>query len=202
MSEPPSGSDGKTRRQSGSRRQRRAAKTMPKWKAWLLIGALLSLTGLLLWFGLAIVVRCDRAPEGRVDVTVERRFLGLLALSTETVPDVVKADVYIVWTRSGGGGKQRHGSTVALELTPRHGPVCRRSRIGPSFGTDPYDMVEQIERFLNEPSERSLTSWWMPWLVNVAAVPFVLIVGGILGEVLLRALGFLKPVPLPTQADP
>jgi hypothetical protein len=179
------------RRQPGSRKRSQPA--LSKWKAWSIIALFLCLTGVLLWMGLAIVVRCDRVREGRVDVTVERRFLGLLTLSTESVPDVIKADIEVVSGRTSGGGRQTRGSTVKLELTPRNGPVCLRNRFGPSFGTQPDDMARQIEQFIKESSAPSLTTWWMPWLVNVGALPFVLVLGAILGAMLLRALEFLKP---------
>jgi hypothetical protein len=166
---------------------------MPKWKAWLILAPFVCLTGTLLWLGLAIVVRCDRVVAGRVDVTVERRFLGLLTLSTESVPDVVRANIRVVWARTSGGGKLGRGSTVRLEITPRFGPVCLRTRFGPSVGTQPDVIAGQIEQFIKEPSGSSLTTWWMPWLVNVGALPFALILGAIFGELLLRALGFFKP---------
>ena len=168
---------------------------MRGWKAWLIIAAIGFLGGLLLWFGLAIVVHVERAVD-RVDVTVQRRFLGVLPLSTETVRDVVNADVYVVWNRSGTGGKQSRGSTMALELTRRDGGIVRRTRFGPSFGTQPSDMAPLIAEFIQKPERASsFTAWWMPWLVNLGSLPFVLIFGGIVGEVALRKLGVLKPVP-------
>jgi hypothetical protein len=147
---------------------------MPKWKAWPVIGVMASLSGLLLWWGLAIVVRYERFDDDRVDVTLERRFLGLLSITSETVRDVVEADLYVVRGRS--GGRQR-GSTVALELTPREGSPSRWTRFGPSFGTQPQVIVDQIRQFIKDPTKPPLTAWWMPWLVNIAALPFVLIVG-------------------------
>lgn len=130
--------------------------------------------------------------EGRVDVTLERRFLGWLAVSTETVPDVVKADIVVV--RAGpSASASRVGSTVKLRLTTGAGQVHLRTRFGPAFGTQPRDMAAQIEQFLEQPSKPSLATWWMPWVVNVGAIPFVLALGAIVGEVLLRALGFFKP---------
>jgi hypothetical protein len=186
--------DSKRRGRSPGRRTRdHAAAPLPAWKAWLAITVIGSLTGLLLWWGLAIVVQCNRVNDSRVDVTVQRRFVGLIPFSTETVPDVVKADVYNVWARTSGDGKQRRGSTAALELTSRQGQVVRRTRFGPSFGTEPSEMADQIQLVLNDRSRASVTGWWMPWLVNIAALLFVLVVGSILGEVVLRALGVLKP---------
>ena len=182
-------SKAKTERQSRRRTHGQPATTMPKWKAWLVIGVMLFVSGLLLWFGLAIVVRCDRVQEGRVDVTLDRRFLGFLTLSRERVPDVVKAGVYVL--QGTGSGRQRSGPTAALELTSRDGTVTRRTRFGPAFGTQPSAMAEQIGQLLDDRSRPSLTTWWMPWLVNIGAVPFVLILGPFLVEMLLQALKFL-----------
>ena len=166
---------------------------MRSWKAWLAIAVIGALGGLLLWLGQAIVVRAERAGD-RVDVTVQRRLLGLLPLSSETAHDVVSADVYVVWNRSGTGGKQSRGSTLALELTRRDGAFVRRTRFGPSFGTQPVEMAEQISQFIQRPEQSSpLTASWMPWLVNLASLPFVLIFGAIVGEVVLRKAGVLKP---------
>jgi hypothetical protein len=157
---------------------------MAKWKAWLIIGVLACIGGLLVWFGLVIVVRADRVEAGRVDVTVDRRLLGVLPLSREVLADVVRADVYVVRGRTAG----RRGSASALELTSRGGVILRRTRFGPSVGADPFDAAEAITQFMKDPSRASMTSWWMPWLVNVAAIPFVLIVAGVVGEVLIRRL--------------
>ena len=161
---------------------------MTRWKAWLAIGVLASLAALLLWLGLAIVVRVERVEANRVDVTVDRRLLGVFTLSREMLADVVSADIHVVWARTSGGGAQRRGSTVALQLTSRNAGVIRRTRFGPSVGTGPYEMADEVSQFLKNPSSASMASWWMPWLVNVAALPFVLIVGAIVGEVLLRRL--------------
>ena len=63
------------------------------------------ITGILLWFGALIVVRCDRV-EGRVDVSVEQRLLGLLPIRRERLADVVRAGV-----EQGRGGPPRAGAT-------------------------------------------------------------------------------------------
>ena len=50
-----------------------------------------------------------------------------------------------------------------------------------------------IAEFIQKPERTSpLTAWWMPWLVNLGSLPFVLIFGGIVGEVALRKLGVLS----------
>jgi hypothetical protein len=50
-------------------------------------------------------------------------------------------------------------------------------------------MALQIAEFLQRPhSSYPLTTWWMPWLVNLASLSFVSLFGGIVGEVALRKL--------------
>jgi hypothetical protein len=177
-------------------RKRRPVAPMSKWKAWPLIAVMTCVTGFLLWLGLAIVVRSERLQEGRVDVTVQRRLLGFIPISTTTVRDVVNADVYIVSGRS--GDRPRSRGTIALQLTARDGSVWRRTRFGPAFGTQPNDVAAGIELLIHDPDKQAFRTWWMPWVVNIGAVPFVFVVGGIWGSVLLRALGFLKPEAGPT----
>ena len=172
---------------------------MPKWLARTILSFFLVLTGAMLWMGMAIVVRCDRVREDRVDVMVERRFLGLIPLSREFVADVTSAG--IVASSRKARSKGGRGGTVKLSLTPRQGPVVLRNRFGPSFGTQPSEMAAQIKQFIESPSGTSFTTWWMPWIVNICAVPFVLIAGAIVGEVLLRKLGLIKPDPPTVQAD-
>src|SRR6187455_2527039 len=111
---------------------------MRTWKAWLMIAVMASLAGLLVWCGLTIVVRSERVSATRVDVTLERRFLGFLPVSTETVPDVINAGVRTVRNR------QRRGATAILELTTREGAVVSRSQFGPAMGTTPYAVAEQV----------------------------------------------------------
>ena len=84
---------------------------------------------------------------------------------------------------------------MALQLTSRDGSVSRRTRFGPAFGTQPNDIAHQIQQFIDDRAQPAFTRWWMPWVVNIGAIPFVLIVGAFFGELLLRALGFIKPEP-------
>jgi hypothetical protein len=158
--------------------------------ARLLIGVVGALGLLLLWFGLAIVVRAERR-EGTVNVTLERRFLGVLPVTRETVVDVVRADVYGL--RETDTGARRSGVVIALQLTPRSGDQIRRTMIGPSIGMRPPQMAPRIGEFLANADAAPFSGWWMPWLVNVAAIPFVLIAGATFGELLLRALGLITP---------
>jgi hypothetical protein len=182
-----------TKPRSVGKKRRSRAYAMPKWQAYPIIGVILFLTGALLWMGQTIVSTTELVGNGRVDVTVERRFLGFIPLSTEIVLDVDKADVYIGWNRTSGGGKKARGSTYALDLTPRQGPLVRRTRFGPAYGTHPFEMADQINAFIAAPQATPLVQWWVPWVVNLAAIPFVLVSGAFLGAMLLNALGITRP---------
>jgi hypothetical protein len=186
---------GKSRVRSGAQKRNAAVKTSPKFMAWLILALLACLGSVLLWFGLAVVVRCDRVHEDRVDVTVERRFLGWLTITRETIQDVIgAAAVSVTSRRSSGYGSS---SNIALALTPRHGTEWRLGPGTPSIGTHPKNMAPQIEQFIKEPFGRSLILWRMPWLINLGAVLFLLFPVMTAGEVLLRALGVFK-----READP
>jgi hypothetical protein len=158
--------------------------------ARLLIGLIGALGVLLLWFGLTIVVRADRT-DGRVNVTLQRRFLGILPLGGESVNDVVRADVYASTSRA-GTGQQKSGTLIALQLTSRSDDQVRWTMSGPSIGTRPPEMARRIGEFLANPEGTTFSAWWMPWLVNLAAIPFLLIAAAAFGEILLRAVGLIK----------
>jgi hypothetical protein len=174
------------------RKRKSQAYKMAKWKAWSLISVIGFLGCFLLWLGQVIAVSAERVGETQIDVTVERRFLGLLTLDSETIRDVADADVYYVFDRTSGGGRKARGGTQALRLTPRAGAPVIRSQFGPSIGTLPPDMAPQISAFLAAPTATPFTSWWMPWLVNFAAIPFVLIAGAVLVSALLSKLGVVR----------
>jgi hypothetical protein len=136
---------------------------MPKWKAWSLITFFVALTGAMLWMGMVIVVRCERLHEEQVDVTLERRFLGLITVSKEVVPDVTRASVAVVWNRGSTNGKVRRGSIYKLEITPRDGPT----RLEP--GSALLRLTDQRRRADRAPSRNppvSRSIWWMPSVVT------------------------------------
>ena len=175
---------------------------MPKGLALLMVTAIgaafLFGAGLIFWTHAPAAVRCDRVSRDRVDVTVERRFLGLHPISTETVPDVINA----FGVREAGGRKSGGGSSFAqnvLVLNPRHGAQTRVPGVASQL-TRPKAMARQIDEFINVSSERSLTLWYVPWFLHLLALPFLLVallMGYVLGNGLLVTLGFLKPDPPP-----
>ena len=177
---------------------------MPKWKALLMVAAIgaacLFGAGLIFWTQAPTAVRCDRVSRNHVDVTVERRVLGSHAISTEVVPDVINA----FGIRVAGGQKSGGGSSFsqnALMLRSRHGTDVRASGAA-SVLPRPKAMARQIDDFINISSERSLTLWFVPWLLHLLALPFVLVallMLFVLGRGLLLTLGFLKPEASPVE---
>lgn len=152
--------------------------------------------GLIFWTQAPAVVRCDRGPEGRVDITVERRVLGFRTIGSETILDVINA----FSVRQAGAKRKGGGSSFSqnvLTFTPRQGAQRRASGVATVF-TRPKAMARQIDEFIKESSDPSLTVWYVPWLLHLLAVPFIfvslfLLFG--LGEGILRTAGFLKPAP-------
>jgi hypothetical protein len=126
------------------------------------------ITGILLWFGALIVVRCDRV-EGRVDVTVEQRILGVILVRTERLADVVRAGV----ERKSGG--VRGPAEPQLRLVLRDGRVWYSQPVGWAVGTPPREMVTRIQEFVDQSSAPSLRLWWTHWLIAALSAPFLLI---------------------------
>ncbi len=156
--------------------------------------------GLIFWTQAPSVVRCERVSRNRVDVTVERRVVGLHLIKTQTVPDVINAfGIRVAGSKKSGGGSSF--SQNALLLRSRDGTDVRASGIA-SVLPGPRRMAKQIDDFINISPERSLTLWFIPWLLHLLALPFLfvalLMLWG-LGEGLLRMFGFLKPAALPNE---
>ena len=158
--------------------------------------------GLIFWTQAPAVVLCDRGSERRVNITVERRLLGLRTIHTETVRDVINA----FSVRQAGRKKKGGGSSFSqnvLMFTPRHGSQKRASGIATVL-TTPKAIARQFDEFIKESSEPSLTVWYVPWLLHLIALPFIfvsLFLLFALGEGLLRTIGFLKPEPSATRED-
>lgn len=167
-------------------------------KVWALalLGGLACGGGFLLWLGLAVVVRCERVAEDRVDVTVERRFLGWLTLRSETIGDVREAHSSRRATEANRGLRKRKGLSGPLQelsLLTREGREWLSPQVSPSFGTRPRAMAPQIERFIQDESRREpLTLWWMPWLVNIAAVFFLLVPVALVSTWVLAGVRWLR----------
>ena len=126
-------------------------------------------TGILLWLGAVIVVRCDRVAENRVDVTVEQRLLGVFRVRTERLADVLRAGV----ERTHGG--VRGPGNPRLRLVLRDGQVWYSQPAGWTVGTPPSQMAPRIQEFVERPSAPSLRLWWMHWVMVTLSVPFLLV---------------------------
>jgi hypothetical protein len=148
------------------------------------------ITSTLLWFGAVIVVRCDRVTprqvvetqetrdgvtvpvrrvvqEGRVDVTVEQRVLGVLPVRRERLADVLRAGV----ERKSGG--VRGPAAPQLRLVLRDGRVWDSQPVRWAVGTTPREMAPRIQEFVDQSSVPSLRLWWTHWLIAALSVLFL-----------------------------
>jgi hypothetical protein len=134
----------------------------------------LGMTAFLLWAGAVIAVRCERVASGRVDVVIERRVIGLVPVGRERFPDVVKAWSVQRRAPSRVGFSTVVGAQLALKL--RDG---REWESAPSaiqiVGTRPAEMADRIQEFIDRSTAPSLQLRWIPWLMSILVVPFLLI---------------------------
>lgn len=171
---------------------------MGKPLAWLIMVFFVSLTGVLLWFGCQIEFRTERIAPGRLDVIMQRKLFALIPLDTEVVADVVSTSRFLEKGVSEVDGKARRTiSDRHLVLTCRDGSTWVSPARNSAFGSDPKIMAFLInDRLLNPSSTTPIVLWWFPLVVNILAIPFLLVSGFLIvamGEVLLRALGFFRP---------
>jgi hypothetical protein len=123
--------------------------------------------------------------EGRVDVTVRRRILGVVPWATERVADVVDAGV--ASGEAGGRGSSRY-HTETLVLRTRSGAEWRSASAAGIVGGSPGEAAERIRALLDGGGEPEVALWWVPVLEHVVGIPFTLVAGLLLGG-LLRAAG-------------
>lgn len=151
--------------------------------AWIVVPAgFLFMTCLLLWVGMTIVVRCERAAAaasagvttdasggrpGRVDVIVDYRVLGLLRVRRATVTDVERADA----AQTGGRGARGW----VLLLRPRDGQSWESPTVGYPIGTPPREAAPRVNAFLAGSSPAALVLWWAPWPPNLLVLPLILV---------------------------
>ena len=184
---------------AGSESPPRARKARPddaariSWRIWaIMFGGFSLITGILLWFGGLIVVRCERVVErrvvethetrdgvsvrvpqvmyeGRVDVTVQQRLLGVLPVRTERLADVVRARVE---QRPGGSSRGRADPQLRLEL--RDGTVWTSQPVRYAIGTPPWEMAAPIQEFIERSSAPSLRLWWLQWVLFGLSIPLLL----------------------------
>jgi hypothetical protein len=171
---------------------------MSKGLAILLLAVLgtlfLAAAGLVFWYAAPTRVISEITAHGRADVTIERRLLGWYTISSETVPDVVSAhSTHVLGARrSGGGGSY---SKYVVMLMSRDGTSKRVSGAEATLEGGPKAFAQQIHDYVQGPSRPPLVLWSVRWLLNLLALPFVLVsllmfIG--FGEAMLRLLGILK----------
>lgn len=166
--------EGETISAARKRRTEAAETPMIPWRVLLpMSGGFFFITAVLLWFGAVIAVRCDRTADGRVDVTAEQRVLGLVAVRSERLVDVVRA---LVVQKTGGVRRGNSGRAgPQLQLTLRDGREWESMPAANHIvGTSPIAMAKRIQDFLDQPSATSLEMKWIPWLMLTLAVPFIL----------------------------
>ena len=174
--------------------KRRRAPRIP-WPILIVMSAgFWGITALLVWWGAAIAVRCERVDAGRVDVIAERHLLALVPMGTERLPDVVKAGTI---RRRGqrSGSSTRVGPQLTLKL--RDGREWESMPTATHIvGTRPAEMAARIQEFIDRPEAPPVTLGWIPWLMTGLAVPFLLICGlfaAVWVNIIRRALGWGGP---------
>lgn len=135
------------------------------------------ITAILLGLGAVVAVDSTRLPDGRVDVTVEQRVLGLLTIHRTELADVVRA--LAVQKPSGPRRGLSGRGGVQLQLTLRDGTEWESMPAANQIvGTPPNEMAKEMQVFIETPrvgeAAATLSLRWIPWLMCALAVPFVL----------------------------
>ncbi len=116
---------------------------------------------------------------GHVDVTVQRRILGLVPFSTKRFADVVRAEAsggtnYVARSPGGKGGSSY--STSWLKLTLRDGTDWRTPEASYLIGSSPGSVAEQLEDFIDHSTQTRYRGWWASWFSNFIGIPFALLI--------------------------
>ena len=154
--------EGETISAARKRRTEDAETPTIAWRVLLpMSGGFFFITAILLWLGAVVAVRCERVGDGRVDVTVEHRLLGLVTARTEHLVDVVQA------TSFQQTDIRRRAGTAAVQpqirLTLRDGREWESTPAAMHIvGTGPTDMATRIQGFIERPSDGPLEMRWIP----------------------------------------
>lgn len=177
----------------------------PRFQKVLIYGILPVLCGVVallgLWDGAAVIVSAERVrarqvqevletrgivtvtverviDPGRIDVFVQRRILGLIPISNESLSDVTEVSLSSgsnsVRRRPGGPVKESY-ATEELILEQRDGREWRSPSASYLMGTAPSDVRDALEQLLDGEGPRALRLWWATWFSNLIAIPFVLV---------------------------
>jgi hypothetical protein len=161
--------------------------------------AVVALLGL--WDGAAVIVSAERVrtrhvqevletrgivtvpverviDPGRIDVVVQRRILGLIPISNESLADVTEISLSSgsnsVRRRPGGPVSSSY-ATEELILKQRDGREWRSPNASYFFGTAPSEIRDGLEQLLDGSGSRALRLWWVTWFSNLIGIPFALV---------------------------
>jgi hypothetical protein len=143
--------------------------------------AFLSMATLCLWMGALMSVRCERVPSTdelqkptSINVTVERRLLGVIPISKTTLTDVVGVGSF--HDSPAPARRARNGdieSILTLRLADGH--TWNSPPAYAPVGTAPWQMAWHIAKFIDNPSAQPLSFWCVSWMLHLAATPLLLI---------------------------
>ncbi len=143
--------------------------------------------------------------EGRVDVTVQEKILGLVAWKEHKLADVTEASSSKITTVTRDAQNRRTGShdSMHLRLKMRDGSEWESPEAAYAFGDLPKEMEEAIKAFIDKGGASSLRLWWASWLPNLIGLPFavlfLLFALGIIMSAARKILG-IKPAEKGTTA--
>ena len=116
--------------------------------------------------------------EGRVDVTVTRRILGLILIQRLEFNNVTDVDSFSGTTHvptSSTSRVTRSYDSGDVSLTTRHGTKWESPTIARSFRPGPGEIRDRIDAFLTAASPDTLKLRVVPWFSNLIGVPFVFV---------------------------
>jgi hypothetical protein len=115
--------------------------------------------------------------EGRVDVTLHRKILGVIPWETNSFEDVTDAAVTSGSNDTRDSRRRRSSSydTEALTIRTRSGGEWRSESASGVVGSPPGEVAERLRAFIDGGSEKAIALWWAPWLENLIGIPFGLV---------------------------
>ena len=133
--------------------------------------------------------------EGRVDVRITRKIIGLFPVSRVHLADVVDVDSTSSTTdvTDSRGHRTSSYSSGRLDLTTRGGRKWSSPEISRSVGHSAGKMEATIQQVLDSNELRRVKVWSMGWLANIIGVPFTLVALMFVWRWIARLLG--RPLP-------
>ena len=132
--------------------------------------------------------------EGRVDVTVRRRILGVVPYKTHHFEDVVEVGAGSGTTdvRDSRGRRTSSYSTETLVLRTRAGTEWHSASASGVIGSKPSKVSERLREFIDGAGGARMRLWWVPWLENAVGIPFALVTALVLSGVVRMAIDWLR----------